>query len=79
MDRNSQLEIRRRSAVMAPPGSSLSVAREDLLEDLDELLALRRAVGPDESALRRHPSGGGSGAQMRRQTATGSALTRTSA
>ncbi|MHB1975280.1 MAG: hypothetical protein ACYCR4_13520 [Acidimicrobiales bacterium] len=65
MDRNSQLEIRRRSAVMAPPGSSLSVAREDLLEDLDELLALRRAAAPDESAFRRHPSGGGGDGRVR--------------
>jgi hypothetical protein len=79
MDRNSQPEIRRRSAIMAPPGSSLSVAREDLLEDLDELLALRRAAGPDESTLRRHPSGSGSAGEMRRRVATGSALSRTSA
>jgi hypothetical protein len=47
MGRNSQLEIRRRSAVMEPPGTSFSVAREDLLEDLDDLLALHRAAGPE--------------------------------
>lgn len=56
MDRNSQLEIRRRSAAMTPPGSSLLVAREDLLADIDELLTFRRATAPDEAALGRHPS-----------------------
>jgi hypothetical protein len=42
MTRDNDLEIRRRSAAMAPPGSSLSVAREELIFDLAELLDLRR-------------------------------------
>jgi hypothetical protein len=53
--RDTDLEIRRRSAAMAQPGSSVAVDREVLLEDLAELVALRRAVRvaglaePDES------------------------------
>ncbi|MCU1492622.1 MAG: hypothetical protein JWO62_386 [Acidimicrobiaceae bacterium] len=61
MSRDNDLEIRRRSAIMAPPESSLSVKREDLLDDLTELQELRRHIAgsdrPDEAAVRRHPSG----------------------
>ena len=42
--RDTELEIRRRSAAMARPGSSVAVDREVLLEDLAELVALRRVV-----------------------------------
>ncbi|MDA8292145.1 MAG: hypothetical protein M0Z33_10785 [Actinomycetota bacterium] len=59
MSRDTDLEIRRRSAVMSPPGSSLSVSREELIADLAELQELRRRAGAagDERALGRHPSG----------------------
>ncbi|HUY30938.1 MAG TPA: hypothetical protein VMV02_08105 [Acidimicrobiales bacterium] len=60
MSRDTDLEIRRRSAVMAPAGSSIAVSREELLADLAELQELRRraaALSPEgERALQRHPS-----------------------
>lgn len=62
MDRDRELEIRRRSAEMAPLGASLTVSREDVLRDLDELLDLRRPHhlrDSTESSLRRHPSADG--------------------
>lgn len=55
MTRDTDLEIRRRSVAMAQPGTTVGVDREVLLEDLAELVALRRVVRdaglaePDES------------------------------